>query len=122
MTKKISRVELDNGEVVSIEHPEGWTDLQITNYALLNAPQAKRTSQHDASGPANKDDEITNTDLVKLGIARFGIQFVPDVFLMSPEEFRKDMDLTFSGRERETPMQREERLARSLLEYLLICH
>ena len=112
MTKKISRVELDNGEVVSIEHPEGWTDLQITNYALLNAPQAKRTSQHNASGPANKDDEITISDLVQLGIARFGIQFVPDVFLMSPEEFRKDMDLAFSGRERETIMQRDERLAR----------
>jgi hypothetical protein len=112
MTKKISRVELDNGEVVSIEHPEGWTDLQITNYAALNASQAKRTSQHDASGPANKDDEITNADLVQLGLARFGIQFVPDVFLMSAEEFKRDADLAFSGRERETPMQREERLAR----------
>jgi len=112
MKKKISRVELDNGEVVSIEHPEEWSDLQITNYAALNSSQAKRTSQHDASGPANKDDEITNTDLVQLGLARFGIQFVPDIFLMSAEEFRRDADLAFSGRERETPMQRDERLAR----------
>ena len=73
MATKISRVELENGEVVTVEHPEKWTQNQITNFAILNAPDSKRTSEASVSGPANKDDEITTKDLVGLGLARSAI-------------------------------------------------
>lgn len=114
MTTKISRVELDNGEVVSIEHPEKWTQSQITNFALLNAPESKRTSDYSSSGVANKDDDITTKDLVGLGLARFGLQFVPDTFLMTVDEMRNEVDKIQRGEKIESPAQFEEREAREL--------
>jgi hypothetical protein len=114
MTTKISRVELENGEVVTVEHPEKWTTSQITNFAILNAPDAKRTSNHSVSGPANKDDEVSTTDLIKLGLARFGLQFVPDTFLMTREEMKNEIEMLQRGEKVETPAQFAEREAREL--------
>lgn len=112
MATKISRVELENGEVVTVEHPEKWTQNQITNFAILNASDSKRTSEASVSGPANKDDEITTKDLVGLGLARFGLQFVPDTFLMSRKEMQNEIDMLQRGEKIESPMQFAEREAR----------
>ena len=114
MTTKLSRVELDNGEVVTIEHPEKWTQDQITNFAILNAPESKRTSDYSASGVANKDDEVTTKDLVGLGLARFGLQFIPDTFLMTVDEMRNEVDKLQRGEQVETPAQFAEREAREI--------
>ena len=114
MTTKLSRVELDNGEIVTVEHPEKWTQDQITNFAILNAPESKRTSEHSMSGPANKDDEITSSDLIKLGLARFSMDFIPDTFLMTREEMRSELDKLQRGEEVETISQFNERKAREL--------
>lgn len=114
MTTKLSRVELDNGEIVTIEHPEKWTQDQITNFAILNAPESKRTSDYSASGVANKDDEVTTKDLVGLGLARFGLQFIPDTFLMTVDEMRNEVDRLQRGEQVETPAQFAEREAREL--------
>jgi hypothetical protein len=114
MTTKISRVELENGEVVTVEHPEKWTQSQITNFAILNAADSKRTSESSTSGPANKDDEITTKDLIGLGLARFGLQFTPDTFLMTVDEMRNEVDMLQRGEKVETPAQFAEREAREL--------
>jgi hypothetical protein len=115
MTTKLSRVELDNGEIVTIEHPEKWTQDQITNFAILNAPESKRTSDYSASGVANKDDEVTTKDLVGLGLARFGLQFIPDTFLMTVDEMRNEVDKLQRGEQVETPAQFAEREAREIV-------
>lgn len=114
MTTKLSRVELENGEIVTVEHPEKWTQDQITNFAILNAPESKRTSDYSTSGVANKDDEITTKDLVGLGVARFGLQFIPDFFLMTTEEMTNEVEQIQRGEKVESPAQFAERKAREL--------
>jgi hypothetical protein len=81
---EISRVELADGQVVTVEHPEDWPEYKVTSFARLNAPQAKRTES--PTGPDNKDDDLTTGDLVKLGLSRFAVQLIPDTFLISNEE------------------------------------
>ena len=114
MTTKISRVELENGEVVTIEHPEKWSQAQITNFAILNAPESKRTSEQTRTGPANKDDDdITVGSLVKLGLARFALQFAPDPFLTSWPEMQQEWKALQEGETVESRQQKEERVARA---------
>jgi len=92
---EVSRVELDNGQVVTVEHPEEWNESKILAFARLNAPEAKRTEA--ASGTDNKDDEVSTTDLIKLGLSRFAVQFIPDTFLMSNGEFLKQLEEAQKG-------------------------
>ncbi|BCV05420.1 MAG: hypothetical protein CM15mV106_360 [uncultured marine virus] len=89
MSTKVSRVELENGEVISVEHPVEWPEEVVLAWAVNNQDQSKRTSQQTDIGPANKDDDVTTGDLIKLGLMRFGYQFVPDVFLLGPEKWRE---------------------------------
>lgn len=91
MSTKVSRVELANGEVISVEHPVEWPEEVVLAWAVNNQDQSKRTSQQTEIGPANKDDDVTVGDLVKLGFMRVGYQFVPDVFLLGPEKWRETM-------------------------------
>jgi hypothetical protein len=93
---EFSRVELDDGQVVTVEHPEEWPESKILAFARLNAPAAKRTEA--ASGTDNKDDEVSTTDLIKLGLSRFAVQFVPDTFLMSNAEFIKQLEEAKAGK------------------------
>ena len=93
---EVSRVELDDGQVVTVEHPEEWSEDRILAFARLNAPEAKRTEA--ASGTDNKDDDVSTTDLVKLGLSRFAVQFIPDTFLMSNGEFIKQLEEAKAGR------------------------
>ena len=93
---EISRVELDDGQVVTIEHPEEWPESKILAFARLNAPSAKRTEA--PSGTDNKDDEVSTTDLVKLGLSRFAVQFIPDTFLVSNGELLKQLEEAKAGR------------------------
>jgi|DEB0MinimDraft_6_1074348.scaffolds.fasta_scaffold06098_3 hypothetical protein len=93
---EVSRVELDDGQVVTVEHPEEWSENKILAFARLNKPEAKRTEA--ASGTDNKDDDISTTDLVKLGLSRFAVQFIPDTFLMSNGEFIKQLEEAKAGR------------------------
>lgn len=92
---EVSRVELDNGQVVTVEHPEEWNESKILAFARLNAPEAKRTEA--ASGTDNKDDDVSTTDLIKLGLSRFAVQFIPDTFLMSNAEFIKQLEEAQAG-------------------------
>lgn len=82
---KVSRVELEDGNVVSVEHPDDWNEERIKAFARLNGPASKRTEQISGTDNAD-DDDITTTDLVKLALSRFAVEFIPDVFLMSREE------------------------------------
>ena len=73
MSTKVSRVELANGEVISVEHPVEWPEEVVLAWAVNNQDQSKRTSQQTEIGPANKDDDVTVGDLVKLGFMRVGL-------------------------------------------------
>ena len=92
---EVSRVELDNGQVITVEHPKEWNENRILAFARLNAPQAKRTEA--ASGTDNKDDDVSTADLVKLGLSRFAVQFIPDTFLMSNGELLKQLEEAQKG-------------------------
>lgn len=83
-----SRVELPDGQVVTVEHPDDWAEHKVIAFAELNAPQATRTDA-DTGPTDNKDDDLTTTDLVKLGLSRFAVQFIPDTFLISNEDLFK---------------------------------
>jgi hypothetical protein len=84
---EVSRVELPTGQVVTVEHPEEWPEYKVKAFAELNAPAATRTQSTE--GTDNKDDEVTTGDLVKLGLSRFAVQFIPDTFLISNEDLFK---------------------------------
>ena len=84
---EISRVELPDGQVVTVEHPDDWAEHKVIAFAELNAPQATRTES--PTGTDNKDDSITTSDMVKLGLSRFAVQFIPDTFLVSNEDLFK---------------------------------
>ena len=84
---EVSRVELPTGQVVTVEHPEDWPEYKVKAFAELNAPAATRTQSTE--GTDNKDDEVTTGDLVKLGLSRFAVQFIPDTFLISNKDLFK---------------------------------
>ena len=90
-----NRVELPDGRVVTVEHPDYWTEAQIIAFAELNAPQAKRTES--PTGTDNKDDDITTGDMVKLGLSRMAVQLIPDTFLTSSEEFVQQLQQMEQG-------------------------
>jgi len=109
---EVNRVELDDGRVVTVEHPEEWSEDRILAFARLNAPEAKRTEA--ASGTDNKDDEVSTTDLVKLGLSRFAVQFVPDVFLYSRGERQAEIEKALTTGEVENAAVAQERKAREI--------
>lgn len=90
-----SRVELADGQVVTVEHPDDWPEYKVTAFAELNAPQATRTDA--LTGTDNKDDDVTTMDMVKLGLSRFAVQFVPDTFLVSSQEFVQQLQQAQQG-------------------------
>jgi len=92
---EISRVELADGQIVTVEHPDNWPEYKVTSFARLNAPQATRTGA--LAGTDNKDDNVTTMDMVKLGLSRFAVQFVPDTFLVSNEEFIQQLQQAQQG-------------------------
>lgn len=113
---KVSRVELDTGQVVTVDHPEEWPEHKVIAFAELNAPEATRTEA--PSGTDNKDDTVTTGDLVALGVSRFAAQFVPDVFLISPSEMVESLVENQRQRDQGLPVENtsvaNERRAREM--------
>ena len=107
---KVSRVELEDGQVVTVEHPENWEDFRVEAFARLNAPLAKKTESNGSTD--NSEDDISTADLVKLGLSRFATQFVPDVFLYSKEERARELSNAMQGQPVENAAAVNERLAR----------
>ena len=95
MAKKISRVELSDGSVVTVEHPEKWDASQIKAFARLNKKPSKTKSVNTVTDNADDANEISTADAVKLGLSRFAVQLIPDVFLLSSEERNKMMQKAF---------------------------
>jgi len=112
----VSRVELDTGQVVTVDHPEEWPEYKVIAFAELNAPEATRTEA--PSGTDNKDDTVTMGDLLALGPARFAAQFVPDVFLISPSEMVESLVENQRQRDQGLPVENtsvaNERRAREM--------
>ena len=112
----VSRVELDTGQVVTVDHPEEWPEYKVIAFAELNAPEATRTEA--PSGTDNKDDTVTMGDLLSLGPARFAAQFVPDVFLISPSEMVESLVENQRQRDQGLPVENtsvaNERRAREM--------
>jgi len=109
---KVSRVELEDGQVVTVEHPEDWKSYKIEAFARLNAPSAKKTESSGATD--NKEDDISTADLAKLGLSRFAVQFVPDVFLYSKEERARELNNALQGQGVENAALVNERMARRM--------
>jgi hypothetical protein len=109
---EVSRVELDDGQVVTVEHPEDWNENKVIAFARLNSSQARRTEA--VEGTDNKDDEVSTADLVKLGLSRFAVQFVPDVFLTSRGERNKAIREALEGGKVEYAGDFAERKAREM--------
>ena len=85
--KKTSRVDLGDGSVLTFAHPDDWSDAKIKAYARLNRSKATSTKSTDTPTDNKTDaEDITAFDLAKLGLSRFAVQFVPDVFLYSRDE------------------------------------
>ena len=114
MAKKISRVELGDGSVVTVEHPEKWDASQIKAFARLNKKPSKTKSVNTVTDNADDANEISTADAVKLGLSRFAVQFIPDVFLLSSEERNKMMQQAFEEGVVENGAVVQERSARQM--------
>lgn len=112
MTKKISTIEYNDGQVARIEHPEEWDQDKVLAWARLNREQTKTTGA--ASGTDNKEDDPGVLDLLSLGASRLAVQFIPDVFLVSREERQAEIERALNGQRTENAGVFQERAARRM--------
>lgn len=114
MAETISRVELDDGSVVNVAHPEGWPESKILAFARLNKKQATSTNSDTTTDNKADAEDITTADLLKLGLTRFAVQFVPDVFLYGRDERNAAIEKALTTGEVENSAVVQERKAREI--------
>ena len=111
--RKISRVTMDDGTVVPVNHPVSWPKEKIKAFARLNRNNVNVTKSETTVSDNSSDFDFTIGKKAGLALSRFAVQFVPDVFLYSREETEEAYRRIASGETQSISAERE-RYAREM--------
>ncbi len=94
---KIKELQKANEELTQQFFPRRTLDILDAASDLAGVTFFTAASVWVKRSTDNKDDEVSTTDLIKLGLSRFAVQFIPDTFLMSNGEFLKQLEEAQKG-------------------------